>query len=295
VAAGWATSLVFALSTLTLAAALAARAAGPLAGGLAAFAVGSSPLFVSEGLAQQADVPVAALLLGAWLALLGDRSPARAALAGLLLGLLVWTKHEGWVHAAIALAAVAAARAGPFAAGIGRSRELVHLGAGLALGVLPALLQIFFWDRGRNYGVESFVGGAGAPQAAEPERWLVPARELAERGLTLPWTSVFGGALWTLLLLSAVGAVRAARGRRSGGALRLVAVAAGGTLAFWLAAFATTPYDPAWHLATALDRLILQVLPAALAAAAGWALSPDPDEPPEPERSASLRGREKTI
>jgi hypothetical protein len=292
----WATSLVFALSTLALTGAVARRAGGPLAGGVAAFAAGSIPFFVGEGLSQQADVPVAALLLGAWLALLDGRAPARAALGGLLLGLLVWTKHEGWVHAAIALAAFALARSGPFARLPGRRRSIASFAAGLAAGALPALAQILYWDRGRQYGVESFVGGSGVAHAAEPQRWLAPAWALVERGLEAPWESIWGAAFWVVAALLAMGLARALRQRpTAGGALLLAAVAAAGTLVFWLAAFALTPYDPAWHLATALDRLILQVLPLALAGACGCALAVAREEEPTPAHDAHGSRSERTI
>jgi hypothetical protein len=40
-------------------------------------------------------------------------------------------------------------------------------------------------------------------------------------------------------------------------------------VAFWVFTYAITPYDPTWHIASSLDRLMLQVWPLTVAGVFG--------------------------
>jgi len=93
----------------------------------------TTPTFLVEGFSQEADIPVAALLLAGAAILaggLGGRPAPPLECAGALLGLAAWTKNEGLLWATLALAAWA------LAGGWKRWRDLSRLLAGAA----PALV-----------------------------------------------------------------------------------------------------------------------------------------------------------
>lgn len=266
VAAAWATTAL-----LLLFLAVQSVAAPPVAA-LATAWLAVTPLTVYWAAAQVGDVPVAVLLLGALTALAsrlpgwpGVRLPA--AFAGACLGLLPWTKNEGLPVALLVggcfLVAHRLARrrrrrddaesdATPLAATV--------LLASAAPGCGATVVFKLAWSPGS--GLETYLQGAWAARLLDPQRWWLPARELGSRLLASSadswWNLVWivPAAAWFLAL--ALGA-----GRRPAFAFAGAALAA--VVASWLPIYAATPYPLAWHVASSLDRLMLQVLPAALA------------------------------
>lgn len=256
-------SVVAAMFTLAAPAALAGAVAGttrPLAGAVAGLLLLGTPGFLIWGAAQYADVPVAALFAGGlaawvWAERSGDRRRSAAlALGGLLLGLAAWTKNEGLVAAAAAIAA----RTALTARGRGARaalRDLCPIVAGLAL---PAAAWVAF-----HLGVVPDVMPRLPPwvprtplrqRALDPDRWLAV--------LSATVRAMPGAALGIPLLAPLLAALLGARAR---GVLRSPAVLAAVLVyGVHLAMFATTPWPLAWHLETAAERLLLQPWPALL-------------------------------
>jgi len=230
----------------------------------------ATPTFLVEGLSQEADVPLAALLLPA-AAILASRLAGRAGpapeAAGLLLGLAAWTKNEGVLWAGLVAAVWLVAGGAP------SRRELPRLLAGAAPGLVACGLWKALAAPASGLAAGSFFEGEWSARLAVGERWRQVASALAERfdprepgfAWGLAWAVVAAAALVALV----AGAFRS-RGPR-GDEARFWGLLAAGWLLALLPLYVLTPLPLDWHLATSLDRLLLQLYPSALAAAAAWA------------------------
>jgi hypothetical protein len=240
--------------------------AGAIAALLAlAFVLTSQPLW-AFGFGHVADAHVAAGLLAAGLGmtshLAGSRMwPVPPLLVGYCFSMLLWAKNEGLVLAAIVICvwALAAAISGA------SLRPAIGVAVGAAPGLLALLLFKRFWVP--ESGIDSFFLAGWQTKLLVLERWLLPMRGLAAR--LVPGGTNYGwGSTWLALLLGIVLIVWWER-RRQTPARVAWALALALTAAFWVFTYATTPYDPVWHIASSLDRLMLQVWPLAVAGVFG--------------------------
>lgn len=225
---------------------------------LAAVLLLLTPKFLYWSAAQCADVPLAYLLLLATLGLAtlldAGRPPlVPPALVGFFVGLLAWTKNEGMPLTALlgGLYLLAA---------LWRRRAATVWP--LLLGALPAWLAAvsFRWLWAPQTDLGHFAGDL--PQRLlEPQRWRVVADAFAAH---LDPGSGFHdwGLVWPFAGLALVASIVVQRPPSD--ALRFARWALALCWLAWFGVFVGTPADLDWHLRTALDRLLLQLLPLAL-------------------------------
>ena len=260
-----ATGLAFLLGTALVLPVALGR--GGRALGLAAAALFlAAPFAVGQGCSQEADVPTGYLLLlaAALLArrLRGEQGP-RPEIAGLVLGLLAWTKNEGLLWVALALALFA----------LSSPATLRRDGFRIGLGILPGFgaLVLFkvFWAPTRGLSAGGFLGAGSAGHLVDGERWRVVGAALLQRldpaAGSFPW-----GLAWLFLLVAAI-PLRLARRGRAEIASKFLSRTTIACLSIVPVVYLLTPLPLAWHLDTSLDRLLLQLYPLALLAVASAA------------------------
>lgn len=289
-------SLGFAIG-LAAALHLLVRSCGaPLFAGPAVLLVFSTPVVWKWAFAQVADLPLAYLALAAALPLvasLQDRAAPGAppALSGFVLGLLPWTKDEGALMAAALLALFLAlrwSRSGASGALRGEARSR-PLGPSLAyaLGALPGVASVILfkltWAPPVPERAAFLRGSDKVAKLLDSERWRVVATETL-RFLDPRTGDALWGFAWPLLGLGLLFWGGRLRWRTAPGAV-LLSGAAAVTGAAYALAFVLSPFDLAWHLSSALDRLLMHVLP--LLAAAVFALAGDGPSAAGPEPPAS--------
>lgn len=168
------------------------------------------------------------------------------------LAFLAWSKNEGLMLAALlGVVAVAEAwwRAGPRPS----RRHLPWL-------LLPAAVVAAESGLDAFYGVGNDLVNAGLPARLAGgflDRAPLVAGRFAEQLLLDPRATQLAFPLLALLL--------ALFPRRLlGGEPGRIAALLAGALGVHFVLYTATPHDPAWHLATSLDRVLFQLLPAAL-------------------------------
>jgi hypothetical protein len=219
-----------------------------LIGGLAILALPTFAIFVSN---QQSDVPLGLYLgcAGALIALADarpDRSARLLALAGFSAGLGAWTKNEGALYA-VALAAALLLRT-----------RGVRAPLAFALGALPAAALLIGFKRAyapSNDLAHFSTAATLLAHAVDPRRW---AELLVQSLRRLVFFQVFG--LWLVAELLALAIwIRRLPGTALGTALFLSALAYGPL-------YVLQPYPLTWVFRTSVDRLIVQMWPAAVLA-----------------------------
>jgi hypothetical protein len=263
-AAPIATAVVFSLAPVLVLVGAVGRRSGAVAGASAGLLLAATGSWLHWGVAQYADVPLAALVAAA-VALLLDadaQAPRRRnslALAGACLGFCAWTKEDGILFAGVFLAWTAVR--GSRALGTSRVRSsLGRLGALAAGAALPALARVHFqlflspgfaWDFTTNQTL-----GTTLERILDPERW---------RTIVSALPPLFPGFAWALPLVAvAVAALLGARPRdviRSPVLIPVLAVYAAYSLVY-----AGTPLPLEWHIGTSAERVLLQAWPALLIA-----------------------------
>ena len=244
----------------------------------------TTPRFLYWGSAQCADVLLSYLWVVTVAALATLVASARplvsAPLAGFLLGLLAWTKNEGLPLTALLVVLYVAVAVLKDRRETLRPLLLGALGPWLAVALFRAL-----WKPKTD--LHFFVGDL-VSRVLEPARWQTVAEAFAER--LLPWKAFPDwGLVWLLAGLTLAGTVIFARPAKP--ALRIARWALGFCWLAWFGIFVGTPVDLDWHLRTALDRLLLQLLPLTLMVAfAGTASRRLPD--PADSGSASHSSQE---
>ena len=252
-ASAWVSGL-FAAALATLLVAVIARHRGRTAALLAGLLLLSTPFFVTFSTNQHADIPLASLMLAAVaLALLGEHW----VLAGLCAGFAAWTKNEG-----LLFAAVFALVCGLSLWRQGSRSALLRLGAGLAVGLLPALYFKLLLAPPNDLAAAPLV--PRLTQLVDGARHRAILSALARDGAhfgewsVAPWIALALPFLaWPLRRRLAHGEIIVS------GVLVLM-------LAGYYVVYLMSPHDLAWHLDTSLVRLLLQLWPLALLA---WCLS----------------------
>lgn len=251
----------------------------------------STPAVWKWAFAQVADLPLAYLAVAAALPLaaaLEGRLPSPPpVLSGFVLGLLPWVKSEGALMAAtlvglfLALRFVGRERLRTMGDPPSKPARRVLL---YALGALPGLLSLALFKLTWAPPVPdraSFLRSGGKVAALlDGERWRLVAKSTLNQVDPATGAELWG---WSWALL-AVGLLfwGARLGRRASPGAVLLASTATVICCLYALAFVLSPFDLAWHLGSALDRLLLHVLP--LLTAAVFALAGERATPATPDR-----------
>jgi hypothetical protein len=232
-----------------------ARTAGSVLLGLGGFV----PLAAS----QYADVPLACYLVVFVVILVrhtlrpdGAEATAGLVLAGAALGCAFWTKNEAVVVGGVATGLFASGRVVE-----GRlrllAREILALAAGAA-APLGCLVAFKVGLAPPNDLVEQLGSADLLARAFDASRYLEVGNGV--------WRALVGQTPWVLAATGIVGIACRSAGPRFLGALLALSVLGYG------AVFVLTSADIEWHVATALDRLLLQLWPIFVVAATACGL-----------------------
>jgi hypothetical protein len=258
---GPAAGILFTLATVAVAGAAIALRQGRNAGLLASMVLAGAASFLRWGGSQYADAPLALYFLTTLVVLVlhedaasrGNKSASwpLLLLAGLSAGLAAWTKNEGcaFVPAVLlAYAAVTSLRRGSIA---GLKGGLVILA-----GAAPLVLVVLLF-KAQVGTTNDLVAGQGLAESTarmfDPARHLTIVTAFLTEGIQLIQGFVVAVPLAFVLL-----------GRRrvpASGSFTLAVAVIGLMLAAYYATYLVTPYDVSWHMATSLDRLLLQLWP----------------------------------
>jgi hypothetical protein len=241
-----ATSFVFFLALVALAAGGIGRLRGSALGLLAGLTIASTPALLHQASIQCADVPLACYMLGAVMLALVDRP----VLSGLFAGFAVSTKDEGWFFLLLFAAATL----------LFRRRGMRAFAAGALGPVLIAAYFKFALSRGNPSLLSASLPGIGA-RLADPARYLTVLRAFGQQAASM-------GVGWyhpVLPLIALAICLRWTREYRSQ-AIYCGAIAVGMLLVYF-GTFIATANDLRWQLDTSLDRLLVQVWPMIVVAA----------------------------
>lgn len=288
--------IAFTLATATVVmTSLGTRRGGNL-GLLAGTVLLGTVRFLRCGAAQYADVPLAFCFVGAVALLIQcDEEPTRSAggksrgpllLAGLFAGLAAWTKNEGLLFLAVTLCV----RATIVWKDRGKWQAIRECGCVLA-GAAPLLLILLIF-KFQVPAANDLIASQGLRQITQ--RLLDPVRHWTiGRGAVAGFVQVTQAyviviPLSFLLLRRSHPTMDNARHER------FAVPVIGLMLAGYYAAYLTTPYELNWHLATSVDRLLVQLWPLTVLVAfwqlrapeAAW--SADTAEAPFAHRTGSI-------
>jgi len=200
--------------------------------------------FLKNALSQYADTLVGLCLLVAVVAYRWIGADKRApALCGSALGLCALIKNEGVIIAALGCLILISAR---------RTRQEWRR---FAAGFLPGIAAWLLFNTILSPAGDMTEGGLSAmlPRLANAKRYRV-----VWDGLCATVRASYALPAW---LLASYAALRIARKEKPGADFCLLLATIGAYCGIYL----ITPHDPAWHIATSLDRLLHQLLPATLA------------------------------
>jgi hypothetical protein len=255
---------LFTFGTAALAGTALAVLRSPAQGALGALMLLSTPLFVSHGASQYADVPVGFFFLSSAVFLavhqrFAERTHRFAALAGLSAGMAAWTKNEGLLFvtclivAQVAMAAIARTE---------RKSLVRQLLAFLAGAVLPLLLVGYFkLQFAPPNDLLSEDPEDIRAWLTDPGRYAIVLRPFISHLLHFGDNGLVS-AVWLLVTYSLCAGLRAAHRGWSWGftiLLALVLMLAGHVFVF----VGTTP-DMIPLLNTSVDRVLLQLWPSFL-------------------------------
>ncbi len=262
---GGLTALAFTAGLGVLVFALVRSATSSTLGLLAVALVFSARPIVHWAPSQMVDIPVAYFLLASAGALASLRPrfqepSVHPALAGCMLGMLVWVKDEGLVLAAILLAiacAVAIVEHAP--RDWTRVRSIVlPLVIAAAPGVLALLIYQYVWASALTQNV---LQGDWVGRLLSLDRWSMPVAEVASMLVGWAWGHDTGwGLAWAFIQGSALLALWY-HTRDSMRLLTHVTALMLLTSASWILTYALTPHMQAWHIGSSLERVVAQLYP----------------------------------
>jgi hypothetical protein len=226
---------------------------GTAAAMLAGLVLLSSAPLLYWAAAQYADIPLACYFLATLALLFIDarietQPPWTLVWTGVCAGLAAGTKNEGAVFAAIV--AVAFLLREPI------SRRAGFLFAGMIPPLLPTIYLKVFLPAPSQLFTGQTVAGVLA-NFEDPTRHQAIGESLLDR-----MTELGSGPGHPLILLACLVLILSLPSdKRYASAVWISSVAVGGMLLFYLGVYVITPLDLSWHLATSLDRVLLQVWP----------------------------------
>jgi hypothetical protein len=256
-------ALIMSVSTVAVLVAALRMIRSPNQGLIAGLLLVSTPFFVVHGAAQYADVPLGCFLLLVLVFLafddsFGDRSPAFAGLAGLSAGLALWTKNEGALFLLALVVAHALVTLGARQPALGRRAR------GFLIGLAPMLCVVAYFKL-RLAPANDLISGLAPERALSrvvaPERYREIGRafkgHLAGFG-----ANGLVSAVWLAITYLAgtwlSDATRKTTWLRTG-TLALLLMLGGHALVYL-----TMSDELPRHLNNSLERLLLQLWPAAL-------------------------------
>jgi len=232
-----------------------ARVRDTARGCVAAAAILACPSFVRYASAQCADVPLALLMLAAFIFWsLADGPTARTwlGLAGLSAGLAAWTKNEGIPFLAVFVALVAIERLRH--AGLEGWRDVAAVLAGAAPLVLLVVVFKATLAPPSYFTAEQSLAEALTRLTDAGRLQLVVTAIAREAWLT---GAAFVGVIpFLALYLIARGASAEAPVAAKAAAPAMIAM-----LVIYAVAYLITPKDLPWQLRTSLDRVFVQLVP----------------------------------
>ncbi len=235
-----------------------ARFRGRAQGYLAGLALLATIFFVKHGASQFADTVVSFYILATIVVLmLYDSGPRRELLilAGLFAGSAAWTKNEGllFVASIVLIRGVLVIRN---RGGRGLVAELVPILA----GVLPFLVVIGFFKVRVAPPNDIFNAGSLGlllHNMADPGRVLFIVAQLVMHIVTFSYGIILFVLAYTLGLKSCWDPLHH-RGVGTGTAVLVM------MLVGYVFAYIATPHNLEWHIQTSMDRLLVQLWPAAI-------------------------------
>ncbi|MBA4395765.1 MAG: hypothetical protein C0394_00020 [Syntrophus sp. (in: bacteria)] len=257
--------LVFSLATLR------SRAQGYLAG----LVLMGSPFFLDMGAYQFADIPLAFFFLATLVIFFqhdrfSERHDYPLMLAGLAAALAAWTKNEGLLF----LLCVPPARFAWIVRSVGRRRAL-RQAAWFAAGALPVLMVIAFFKLQLAPSSDIFAGQGLQPVLDRLTDWPRYGQVLLayiQTALTFTqgivniregfrFNPLVAGVVLLGVYLILMGVRKPAQDRPAllTGATVILLMLAG-----YFGIYLITPHDLRWHLLTSLNRLFIQLWPAAI-------------------------------
>ncbi len=240
--------IAFGAAILLLIAGGLLRVATPFAAVVAVLGLAATTTLPLEIAAQLADVPVAAFVLGAVVAIARhatDGAPRALVLAGLCLGAAAATKNEGAIHAVVVTFAVAVGH------GLRPAGRVV-------LGLAPAVLGLVVFHRftPRNDLAERLSFDALVARGLDLERHATVLLGAIRR---LEGFDVRGWAVPAIGAAAVLLTHRAGIVRHRASLLGML-----GCLIAIHGVYVATPQDLTWHLETSQSRLLLQLFPASV-------------------------------
>lgn len=244
-------------------------------GYLAGLVLMGSPFFLDMGAYQFADIPLAFFFLATWVVFfLHDRFSGRndypLMLAGLTAALAAWTKNEGLLF----LLCVPPVRFAWTVRGIGWRRAL-HQAAWFAVGALPPVIVLVVFKLQLAPPSDIFTGRGLLPLLERLTDWPRYGQILAAYVRTVltftqgivdiregfRFNPLVAGVvpLGVYLMLMGIRVHRQDRGTLLSAATVSLLMLAG-----YFGIYLITPHDLRWHLLTSLNRLFVQLWPAAI-------------------------------
>lgn len=244
---------IFMLATCGVLAAALALVKSPWHAAAGLIILLNTPLFLSTGASQTADVPLAFFMLAtaALLFLYASREmPGLLTLAGLAAGLAAWTKNEGQLFVLVASAAAALL--------ISKSKAWPHIAAYLA-GLATPLLVVGYFKLALAPPNDLLTGGISQSLQSmlDINRHLTILGQYGQELISFGQSWIWIG-LVPLAYAVLFGFAPAAGGRRGYAALVLIVVLQ--MLGYYFV-YLITPHPVAWQLEFSLDRLALHVYP----------------------------------
>lgn len=270
--------LIFTFSTVALLCSSLGALRGQVAAMLAGLTLLATPFFLVQGTAQYADVPLAFFILATTVLICfygnssGAERPGWLTLAGISCGFAAWTKNEGLLFLLAIVASLLLVfvtnRSRSGTPGMPSQRNITvkiarkHLPsfALFLFGVAPLLLVIAWFKRSVAVPNELFSLIA-FHKLLDAWRYLAILKWYGKDFLRFgDWFLIPG----TLLLVGLYFASHGERLQPANPGFRTCRIALALTLAGYFLIYLITPYDLYWHLRFSLNRLFLQLWPAAI-------------------------------
>jgi hypothetical protein len=253
-----AVAAAFGAATVVLAACSVGRRHGAARGWLTAAILLASPAFLTAAVSQYADVPLAFYWLAAFVACdqaMRSRRPIWWAAVGLSLTLAAWTKDEGIAMLLLAVVTLGVCMGGSRASG--RMARVAWFAAG-ALPAVVAVASFRYLMPGPSYLFSHLSFADVIARVRSLARWRTVAEAMGRE----IWLG--GAARIGILPITAVVAVALGRPRHWPSAGVVAAVCVAGMLAIDAGVYLLLSPNLVWHLSTSVDRVIVQLTPAAV-------------------------------
>lgn len=271
--------LVFTFSTVALLYSSLAMLRGPISAMLAGLTLLATPFFIEQGTAQYADVPLSFFILATIVLICIHENSAEVrrriglpVLAGIYCGFAAWTKNEGLLFLLAILTSqlldVFMPRKGSDTTEAhsqppitrGSVREASSSFVPFLAGIAPLLLLVAWFKHSVPASSELFSSIAFF-KLLDSSRYLAILKWYGKDFLRFgDWFLIPG----TVLLAGLYFALPSKPMPPSSSGSRACGIAMAMTFAGFFVIYLITPYDLYWHLRFSLNRLFLQLWPAAI-------------------------------